>query len=54
MSLLDPVENRRAVIDRRTLSGRLAGVSGAEAANILQQALEAGRAEIAGRRRGAP
>ncbi len=53
MSFLD-VENRRAIIDRRAIAERLAGVRAgkkteAEAAAILRGALEYGRAEIAKR-----
>ena len=53
MNFLD-VENRRAIIERRTVADRLGTLrSGkklpAEAAAILSDALEQGRAEIAGR-----
>jgi [protein-PII] uridylyltransferase len=52
MSFLD-VENRRAIIDRRGLNDRIAGLAGrkatAGATAILQGALESGRAEIARR-----
>ena len=53
MGFLD-VENRRAIIDRRAISERLAGVRAgkkaeAEAAAILRGSLEYGRAEIAKR-----
>ena len=53
MSLLD-VENRRAIIDRRAIADRLAALKTgkkqmAEAAAILREALETGRAEIARR-----
>jgi [protein-PII] uridylyltransferase len=53
MSFLD-VENRRAIIDRRTITERLAGVRSGKkadlgAAAILRGALEYGRAEIAKR-----
>jgi [protein-PII] uridylyltransferase len=46
------VEDRRAIIDRRVLSGRIADLpkgANAEIATILAAALAAGRAEIAGR-----
>ena len=53
MSLFD-IENRRAIIDRRALTDRIAGVrpgkkQSSEVSAILREALEAGRAEI-GRR----
>ena len=52
MSFLE-IDNRRAIIDRRAIAERLAGLSGkkaqAEAASILRGALEYGRAEVAKR-----
>jgi [protein-PII] uridylyltransferase len=53
MSFLD-VENRRAIIDRRAIADRLAGLragkkASAEAAAVLRGAVEYGRAEIAKR-----
>ena len=53
MSFLD-IDNRRAVIDRRTLADRLAGLKSGkklttEAAAILRDALRDGRAEVARR-----
>jgi [protein-PII] uridylyltransferase len=45
----DPVENRRAIIDRRVVAGRLEGADRAGAADILCEALKQGRAEIARR-----
>src|SRR3954451_6423106 len=58
MSFLD-VENRRAIIDRRALAGRIGGLRAskkltAETAAILRGALEYGRAEIAKRLTEAP
>jgi [protein-PII] uridylyltransferase len=52
---LDSVPNRRAIIDRRTLADALAGLEGDgsklrnAAVQLLRQALDAGRAEIARR-----
>ena len=48
MSLLD-VDNRRAIIDRRTIAEQSAGANRADAAAILRDALEGGREEIARR-----
>jgi [protein-PII] uridylyltransferase len=53
MSFLD-VENRRAIVDRRALADRLGSLRpgkklGSEGAAILLEALDSGRAEVAGR-----
>ncbi|MGZ2411903.1 [protein-PII] uridylyltransferase [Sphingomonas sp. F9_3S_D5_B_2] len=44
---LPELENRRAIIDRRAVAGRL--VSGGDAAQVLREALDTGRAEVARR-----
>ena len=54
MSALEPVADRRAVIDRRVLADRIAGVRPGkrrpgDIAKILAEALAGGRAEIARR-----
>ncbi|MEO6256424.1 MAG: bifunctional uridylyltransferase/uridylyl-removing protein, partial [Sphingomicrobium sp.] len=54
MSTLDPVADRRAVIDRRALADRIATMppgkrQHAQIARILAEALAAGRAEVARR-----
>jgi len=56
MSRFDSVPNRRAIIDRRALADALAGLEAKDqaklrqaAAKLLKDALDAGRAEIAGR-----
>ena len=53
MSFLD-IDNRRAIIDRRAVADRLAELRGrrklaGEAATVLREALDAGRAEVAQR-----
>jgi len=52
MTLLD-IDNRRAIIDRRAIADRIAGLSGKKLGNevsaILREALTAGREEIARR-----
>ena len=54
MSALEPIADRRAVIDRRTLADRIAGVrpgkrQPGEISGILAEALASGREEIARR-----
>ncbi len=50
----DPVEDRRAIVDPRSLGDRLHGADKDEAAKILERALELGRTEIAKRLRSRP
>ena len=59
MSALEPVADRRAIIDRRALADRIAGVKPGkrqpgEIAKILTEALASGREEIARRLSGEP
>ena len=54
MSVLEPIADRRAVIDRRALADRIAAVRpgknrAPEVSQILSEALASGRAEIARR-----
>jgi [protein-PII] uridylyltransferase len=51
MSALEPVADRRAIIDRRTIAERIAGIRPGkrhpvEVSAILAEALASGRAEI--------
>jgi len=48
VSLLD-VDNRRAIIDRRALAERIAGLDRTDATATLREALDLGRAEVARR-----
>ncbi len=50
----DPVEDRRAIIDPRSLGDKIHGRSQAHAAKVLGKALEQGRKEIAKRLRAHP
>ena len=50
----DPIQDRRAIIDPRTIHDELVGSDPAQAARILMQALERGRKEIASRLRAQP
>ncbi len=50
----DPIPDRRAIIDPRKLGDRLYGTDSAKAAEVLSEALEGGRKEIAKRLRSNP
>ncbi len=45
----EPIEDRRSIIEPRTVGDRLSGATRAKAARILEEALERGRSEIARR-----
>ncbi|HET7315827.1 MAG TPA: [protein-PII] uridylyltransferase [Sphingomicrobium sp.] len=50
----DPIDDRRSIIDPRTLGDAIHGAGSAEVAEVLSKALERGRSEIAKRLRAHP